>query len=86
MNFEYDQRKSNSNKDKHGIDFTEAQALWNDDEKIIFPARSIEEERYILIGKIKNKRWSAFFTMRKEKIRLISVRRSRKEEEKLYES
>lgn len=85
MEFEYDDKKSASNKKKHGIDFSEAQTLWNDDDKIIFPARSEEEERKVLIGTINNKHWSAIYTVRNEKVRLISVRRSRKEEEELYE-
>ena len=86
MEFEYDDKKSASNKKKHGIDFIEAQILWKDDDKIIFPARSEEEERKVLIGAINNKHWSAIYTVRNEKVRLISVRRSRKEEEELYES
>ncbi|RKX87591.1 MAG: BrnT family toxin [Spirochaetes bacterium] len=85
MEFEYDDIKSISNKKKHGIDFIEAQKLWNNDNKIIYPARSETEERYILISTIENKHWSAIYTVRNQKVRLISVRRSRKEEEVLYE-
>jgi len=65
--------------------FIEAQKLWEDDDKIIFPARSTEEDRYILVGIMENKHWSAIYTVRNEKVRLISVRRSRNEEEELYE-
>ena len=85
VEFEYNGKKSVSNKKKHGIDFIEAQKLWEDDDKIIFPARSTEEERYILIGIMENNHWSAIYTVRKEKVRLISVRRSRNDEEELYE-
>jgi len=85
MEFEYDEIKSISNKKKHGIDFIEAQKLWNDENKIIYPARSVTEERNILIATIKSKHWSAIYTLRFKKVRLISVRRSRKEEEELYE-
>ena len=85
MEFEYDEIKSISNKKKHGIDFIEAQKLWNDDNKIIYPTRFEVEERNILIATIECKHWSAIYTLRIEKIRLISVRRSRKEEEELYE-
>ena len=85
MEFEFDCKKSDSNKKKHGIDFIEAQKIWEDDDKIIFPARSIEEERDILIGILENIHWSAIYTIRNEKVRLISVRRSRKEEVELYE-
>ena len=85
MEFEYDEIKSISNKNKHGIDFIDAQMLWNDENKIIYPARSETEERSILIATIKGKHWSAIYTLRIKKVRLISVRRSRKEEEELYE-
>lgn len=85
MNFEFHSNKSASNKEKHGIDFIEAQALWKDEFRIVFPARMMNEIRYVLVGSIKKKHWSAIYTLRNENIRLISVRRSRKEEIKLYE-
>lgn len=86
MEFEFDKRKSQINKKKHGIDFTEAQALWNDPDRIEIPAKTIDEERFLLIGKISDKCWSAIITYRSEKARIISVRRSRKEEIDIYES
>ena len=84
--FEFDKRKSQSNKKKHGIDFIEAQALWEDTDRIEIPAKTIDEERYLLIGKVSDKYWSAIVTYRSEKVRIISVRRSRKEEVEIYES
>ena len=86
MEFEYDEKKSISNSNKHGIDFIKAQQLWNDENKIIYPARSEVEEQNILIATLENKYWSVIYTLRNKKVRLISVRRSRKEEEELYES
>lgn len=86
MNFEFDANKSQTNQNKHGIDFLQAQRVWNDPDRLEIPARSDDEERYLLIGKIDNKCWSAFFTVRDQKVRIISVRRSRTEEIKLYES
>lgn len=86
MSFEYDLNKSMANKNKHGIDFDEAQALWEDSERLEIPARGAEEARYLVIGKIDNKHWSAVVTYRNQQIRLISVRRSRKEEVTWYES
>jgi uncharacterized DUF497 family protein len=50
------------------------------------PARTTDEPRWLLIGKIDEKHWSAIITRRGENIRLISVRRSRDEEVELYES
>jgi hypothetical protein len=84
--FEFDQSKSKSNRDKHGIDFIEAQALWNDVNLLEIPAKTVDEPRYLVIGKIALKHWSAVVTYRNEIIRIISVRRSRDEEVKLYES
>ena len=86
MDFEFDAAKSQSNKNKHGIDFIEAQRLWDDPDRLEVPARSEDEKRYLMIGKIDKKYWSAFFAIRSQKIRLISVRRSRTEEKELYES
>jgi uncharacterized DUF497 family protein len=84
--FEYDEAKSRSNLDKHGIDFFEAQALWLDPKILELQVTSEGEIRFVVIGMIKGKHWSAVVTYRGEKIRLISVRRSRKNEVSLYES
>jgi len=86
MEFEFDSKKSQSNKKKHGIDFSEAQALWDDSDLIEIPARTSDEPRFLVIGKISGEYWSAVITYRREKIRIISVRRSRKEEIDIYES
>ncbi len=83
--FEFDQQKSQSNKIKHGIDFIEAQQLWDDPDILEIPARTEDEPRYLLIGRIKGKMWSAIVTYRNGNIRIISVRRSRDEEVELYE-
>jgi len=74
-----------SNKEKHGIDFIEAQALWADPDVVEIPARTIDEPRFLVIGMINKKHWSSIITYRGEKIRLISVRRARDEEVELYE-
>jgi uncharacterized protein len=86
MKFEYGPGKSADNKRKHGIDFEEAQALWADSALVEIPARTSDEPRWLLIGKIDGKHWSAVVTRREENIRLISVRRSRDDEVKIYES
>jgi uncharacterized DUF497 family protein len=86
MEFEFDPQKSDSNKVKHGIDFIEAQELWDDADLIEIPVRISDEPRYLVIGKISGKHWSGVITYRGEKIRIISVRRSRKEEVEIYES
>jgi len=86
MEFEFDTKKSGSNKTKHGIDFDEAQALWDDPDLLEIPVITNDEPRYLVIGKILGKHWSAVITYRSDKARIISVRRSRKEEIDLYES
>lgn len=84
MAFEFDETKSRSNQEKHGIDFREAQALWNDSNRVEIPARTADESRFLVIGKIADKCWSAVITYRNE-IRIISVRRARTEEVAIYE-
>jgi len=86
MEFEFDERKSRANKAKHGIDFSAAQALWADPDLLKIPATTEGERRFLLIGKIESMHWSAIVTYRNEKIRMISVRRSRAKERELYES
>ena len=86
MEFEFDEKKGQLNSKKHGFDFVEAQKLWNDPDRLEVPARAEDESRYLLVGKIENKRWSAIFTRRADKIRIISARRSREKEVKLHES
>jgi uncharacterized DUF497 family protein len=85
VRFEFDEAKSQSNKAKHGIDFVEAQALWLDDILIDIPARTQDEPRFVVIGIIGAQHWSAVITYREDRIRIISVRRSREEEVMLYE-
>ena len=86
IDFEFDENKSKSNFKKHGIDFIDAQQLWDDIDLLEIPAITLDEPRFLLIGKILNKHWSAVITYRTKNIRIISVRRSRKEEVALYES
>jgi uncharacterized protein len=85
LEFEFDPAKSASNLDKHGIDFTAVQALWEDPMRVETPARTVDEPRWLVIGKIEGKHWSAVVTYREQRVRTISARRSRKEEAALYE-
>ncbi len=86
MEFVFDPKKSESNKKKHSIDFYEAQELWGDPDFIEIPVKTNDEPRFMIIGKIEGKHWSGVITYRTEKIRIVSVRRSRKEEVDIYES
>ena len=85
MEFEFDERKSAGNLRKHGIDFLTAQWPWEDPRLIEVSAQTVDEPRQLIIGKIAGKHWSAVITYRSEVIRIISVRRSRKNEVLLYE-
>ena len=82
--FEFDLEKSAANKAKHGVDFSEAQEIWTDTDRLEIPARSLDEPRSQVIGRIGEETWSAFITYRNEKIRIISVRRARADEEARY--
>ena len=84
--FEFDINKSVSNKIKHGIDFIQAQAIWDDPDVLEISTKVKDEPRFLVIGRKDGKHWSAIITYRGEKIRVISVRRSRPEEEEIYES
>jgi uncharacterized protein len=86
VEFEFDPDKSHANMGKHGIDFKAAQALWDDPDFVEIPARTTDEQRFLIIGRVGNRHWSAVVTYRQEKVRIISVRRSRQEEVDLYES
>ena len=85
MRFEYDSEKSDPNQRKHGIDFKAAQLLWSDPDRIEIPALTADETRFLVIGRIDGKHWSGSITYPGENIRIISVRRSRREEVDIYE-
>ena len=85
MVFQFDKRKGAANKAKHGIDFVEAQALWDDPDIIEIPARTEDEPRFLAVGRIAGICWSAVITYRGQVVRIISVRRSRQSEVEAYE-
>lgn len=85
MEFEFDPDKSRTNRGKHGIDFVHAQDLWRDPFRVEVPAHTVDEVRWLVIGLIDGKHWSAVVTLRQGGVRIISVRRSRVEEVAIYE-
>jgi uncharacterized protein len=85
MDFEFDPEKSDRNRQKHGIDFHEAQALWDDPDLIEIPAKTTDEPRLLIVGAIAGKHWSGVIAYRGDTVRIISIRRSRKEEIDIYE-
>jgi len=86
FSYEFDGRKSKANRTKHGIDFIDAQLLWLDPNLLEIAAKTEDEPRFMVVGRIERKHWSAVVTYRNQNIRIISVRRSRVEEVELYES
>jgi uncharacterized protein len=86
VEFEFDEANSRTNKGKHGIDFVEAQGLWLDEAYVEVPARTVDEERFVVVGKISGRHWSMVITYRGERVRIISARRARAEEVEIYES
>lgn len=85
MKFEFDPEKSAANQQKHGIDFQQAQSVWDDADYIEIPLKTSDEVCFMVIGMIDNKVWSGIITYRGGSIRIISARRSRKEEIEIYE-
>jgi len=84
MKFEFDTTKSEINRVKHGIDFIESRQLWEDKNAMVFPVFHPVEDRFILLARYRKKLWAAVFTPREDRIRIISVRRARKNEERHY--
>ncbi len=84
--FEFDKNKSESNKDKHGIGFETAKKLWLDPNRVEIPARWVNEPRYILIAWVNNELWTVVYTKRNKNTRIISVRKSRRDEKEIYDS
>lgn len=86
MKFEYDPDKSAANHAKHGIDFDEAQSLWDDPYLIEAPANVMDEPRFLTVGMIGAKHWTAVYTYQNGRVRIISVRRARRQEIEHYEN
>jgi uncharacterized DUF497 family protein len=84
VDFEFDPRKSKTNKAKHGIDFVEAQELWKS-KHVLLGAKDALEKRYMVIGRSGSEHWSAIITYRGGTIRIISVRKSTLSEIETYE-
>ena len=85
MQFEFDPGKGATNRAKHGIDFLQAQELWEDPERVEVPARIVGEARWLLVARIGEVHWSAVVTYLDLRVQIISVRRSRSEEVRIYE-
>jgi uncharacterized protein len=85
MEFEFDPAKSQANRDKHGIDFVEAKDLWDDPMGLEIGPFLRDEVRLGWVALRDGRHWTAIFTRRGGRVRLISVRRARKDEVRRYE-
>lgn len=83
MEFEYDQHKSKINKEKHDVDFERTKNIWLVDH-VIVPALTKDEPRFMIIGRIGPQIYSCIFTVRGQRMRIISCRKSRMNERKIY--
>ena len=89
MEFEWDYKKAATNAKKHLVTFDEAITCFYDPHQIAFydPDHSDEEDREIMIAKSNRHRvLLTCYTIRGEKIRVISARLATKQEIKDYES
>lgn len=86
MKFIWDPKKSQENKQKHGVSFEEAMRIWEKERLEVKNLAYVKEgeSRNATLGFIDDKVFLAIWCYRKESIRLISVRRARKNEEKVF--
>ena len=84
IEFEFDPEKSKSNQLKHELDFIQAQGLWDDPWRIVIPARCTDENRWLMVAVLEGIYWTVIYTIRNKKVRIISVRKARDNEKKIY--
>ena len=84
--FEFDLKKSQRNRARHGVDLAWAQDLWEQTHVIIAAKNVTGESRYLILAKMEEKCYAAVFTRRGEAIRLISCHRADRRLERIYES
>ena len=79
MQFEWDERKNQANIAKHGIDFEDAATIF-DAPHIVKRSDSHKEERWLATGEVEGRKITVVYTMRWERLRIISARKARKNE------
>lgn len=84
MSFEWDEAKNRENVEKHGISFLQAAVLFDGRPRIEEPSDQKGEGRWKTTGMIGGKHWTIIYTRRGERVRIISVRRARKNERRAY--
>ena len=88
VEFEWDKWNIDKSYVKHGVTQKEAEEVFLSNESFVKPdvKHSQKEERFIILGKT-NERINLFivFTVRKDKVRVISARRMHSKEVEKYE-
>ena len=90
VKFEWDEKKNEINKKKHGLSFEEAREVFGDENAILFddPDQSLDENRFLIIGSLKSSKIcivSHCYRDNDDIIRLISAREATKNEKRFYE-
>lgn len=83
MQFEWDENKRLENIENHKIDFLEAVEIFYSEHAVVRSDKN-QEVRYKAVGELRKKMWTVVYTPRGDNIRIISVRRSWKNEERAY--
>ena len=85
MSYEWDEQKREINVKKHGVDFIDVPELF-DGETVTIPDERFDygENRFIVIGSLKNIVVVVVYTERGENIRIISARKATKNEQIYY--
>jgi uncharacterized protein len=83
MRFEWDERKRLSNLAKHGLDFLDAELVFDGSCYSYLSPRG-SEARWVTVGLLEGREVAAVWVQRAEAIRLISFRRARHEERRRY--
>ena len=85
VKFEWDERKNKSNIEKHGIDFRDAQDIFQSKRLSIDDTRhEYGERRIITVGLIGKSVYVVVYNKREEAIRLVSARKANERERRRY--
>ena len=89
LRFEWDERKSSQNKQKHGVSFEEAETVFFDDYALLIddPDHSGEEDRFLLLGVstiLRTLMVAHCYRRADDIVRIISARKATRKERDTY--
>ena len=84
--FEWDDVKAASNVQKHGVSFEMARGAFKDAFSVdwIDDRQDTNEERLVILGMVENRLIHVAYTMRGERVRVISARKAEPQEQRKY--